>query len=520
MSSENDFFSDEMGLIWVQPDGPNTTVFPLFCYDIDGLDEPGGPVTTRLCRDANGNWQRVHRSQGSPGDATATIETWLPKTQGWLQKQADRRCPMSIYLHHTQCPPFDVFLNYDAGQLLQGAIIETRSKGNLVRTRADPEAGTETPSMSFDLNGGYPAPEYWPLVTTVRTAAEDEPFRDIAFCNKARCAGVCGNLQDVCEFGIAVPDSATSPSLAEAWYTVNGGAAWAAMAAGPFIADEDIASTTCFYIDRETIRVVVARGTTDGANPAEIGYADFDTVAQTFGAWHTVNVGTTVGEYVMHGGAMFSLDGRHIWLCTDKGAVYFSDDNALTWIDQNAPTPSPAETLYCIHFVDANYGICGGGTTGASSVFLYTSDGGEHWNLGTGPVAQIITGVSTLDSNRLWSVHENGTVYYSINFGVGWVQRVLPTAATALGNVMFVDHYAGAIVGNHNDGVDDYGIVYRTFNGGANWEAYVAPTAFDSALSYYGLNAVWMCSYNEIYAIGEVSDSVGLILELENVKPS
>lgn len=516
MPTYDSYFDGDMGVVWLQPGGPNTPCYPIPCYNLDGVDAPMGDTTTRLCKAGDGTFHVVHRAQGSAGESTFTLETWLPKSRDYLQIQARRRCPMPIYLHHQHCGRPDTFLNYDHGELLAGGLITNKTKGAQVRGMQDAGDGAaDMATLSWDISA-EPLPEdYWPLVPTLRTISEDEPLRDIAFSMDGRCGGgPCGALQDDCERGNIAADAASGVS-ADVWSTVNGWGTGAAIATDPFAADEDVSSVTRFDLDRDTVRLIAVRGTTDGANPAEVGYVDYDRVAGTWGAWTTVNVGATNGEFAVHGGALFSLNGTHIWLCTDQGNIFFSNDNGLTWTDQNAPTPvGGAEELFCIDFVDERYGMCVGGTTGASSVLLTTTDGGEHWNLGTGPLAKILTGVSVIDGHRAWVVEEDGTAYYTNNFGVAWTQRTLPLAATAAGDVMFIDEYCGAIVGNYNTGGSDYGIIYRTFNGGQDWETYVHDTAFDGALEYYGLNAVWVCDYNHIFAVGEVSNSVGLIMEL------
>ena len=196
----NEYFDDFMGMIWVQPDGPNTTVYPLACHDTDGIDEPLGDVTTRYCRQYDGSWQAVNRAQGTPGDVSFDIETWKAKQISWLQMQADRRCPLGVYFHHAFCGRSDVFLNYDQGKLAQDSIITNKSYSNMARGRAEPGAAPEKTSQTFTLTAGYPAPEYYKLVYTTVTLpdTETEPLRDIAFCNALQCRGPCGAFADIC----------------------------------------------------------------------------------------------------------------------------------------------------------------------------------------------------------------------------------------------------------------------------------------------------------------------------------
>lgn len=516
-TSKNNYFDGDMGTIWVQPAGANSESYPILCANLDAVDAPLGDTTTRMCKGADGRYLTVHRAQGTPGEATATIETWLPKARDYLQRQVSRRCPMPVYLHHLHCGRPDTYLNYEYGVRLANGIFTSKGKGGLVRGMVDAGDGAaDMATQSFDVSGEPMPVDYWPLVITDRSnIAEDEPLRDLGFREDARCLGPCGALQDGCERGMIVADAATGVT-AEVWATANGWAAGAALPTDPFAADEDVASLVMFPLDRSTIRMIVVRGTTDGANPAEVAYVDYDIPTNTPGAWTTVNVGATNGEYAVHGGALFAFDASHVWLCTDQGNIFFSDDAGLSWTDQAAPTPvGGAEELYCVRFLDYNYGVCVGGTTGASSVYLTTTDGGAHWTLGTGAAAKILTGCDLVDTNRVWASDEDGGLWYSNDFGINWTERtLLSKTPSALGDVVFINEFDGAACGNYNDGADDYGAVYRTFDGGEHWEAYVASTEFDGALEYYGLNAVWMCDTNHIFAVGEIVNSLGLILEL------
>jgi photosystem II stability/assembly factor-like uncharacterized protein len=470
-----DYFDDVQGMVWVQPDGPNTTVYPLACHNLDAIDGSLGGVTTRYCRTATGGWSSVARSQGSPGDVTGTIEAWLGKTQSWLQLIAERRCPFAVYIHHTDCERDDIFLNYDHGELLQDTIITSRSKGALVKTTAVGEEDSSPSTMSFDVNASHPINEYWPLVEFYRSIAEDEALRDIAFCNEPRCIGACGAAEEICTDGVIVADAATGLT-AEIWFTVDGGATWTPSATDPFIADMDVNSVVCFQIGRGVMRTLVQRGTTSGANLTEISYSD-----DSGGTWTNVDVtGTTAGSFGVHSGGLFALDHRHIWCGNDQGEICFSDDAGATWTDQGAPG---TDDIYYIHFADSSYGFA----VGDAQASLYTNDGGDHWTAtatAAGDLAtDVLTCVATLDSMRAWvgvsTAAGEGELWYTNDAGATWTERTLPLAATDIGDVMFIDSYCGYATGIYNDGADDYPVIYRTFNGGMDWEYLIGNTALD-----------------------------------------
>lgn len=512
-----DYFDADAGIIWVQPDGPNTEPQPLLCHNLDSIDEPLGDTATRLCRTAAGGFKAVHRSQGFPGEGTFTIEAWLPKTRGWLQRQVARRCPIPVYVHMVSCGRKDLFLNYDYGELGKNAMITSRGKASLVRASADAgEGAADMSMMTFDMSVEPLSPEYWKLVESRRTIAEDEDLRDIAFCNPGQCLGPCGALEDICTDGAIVTDAtAGSPSnTADVWFTVDGGATWTLGGADPFAGGEDIASVVCFQIDRNTTRHLVARGTLDGTAVMEIAYSD-----DAGTTWTNVNVGTTTSEFAMHSGALFALNSRNIWLVTDQGNVYYSSDAGLTWTDQGAPIPGAGvEELYYVHFIDENYGW----TVGDNNHAMYTTDGGEHWTIVTGPGGAFdLTCVATIDAFRVWVGRGGGTgsLWFSNNSGTNWTQRALPNEGgtiTYIGDVDFVDEFCGAVCGIIEIAATDYPIIWRTFNGGFSWEPYYdANNALDGAVNHQGNNAVWVCDYNHMYAVGEVSDATGVVAELE-----
>jgi photosystem II stability/assembly factor-like uncharacterized protein len=503
-----DYFTDLMGMIWVQPGGPNTRPYPLFCHDLGDVDEPLGDVTTTLCQNAMGQWEVAHRSQGAPSSSTFTIETWLRKTRMWLQKQVERRCEIPVYVHWSECPPADVFLNYEEGLQLQDSYITNKSLSDSVKRRGEEGQEPTMVGQAFDLTSIPIPPHYWKLVKSIPTIAEEEALNDIAFCNAGRCDGPCGAQEDIGTDGIIVADF-TTDAAADVWFTENGWGTGTAATTPPYAVNMAIASAVCFYIDRDAVRHVVARGTLDGG-PADIAYSDDAGLT----AWTIVDVGDTNDEHAVHGGALFALDQHNIWLCTDQGNIFKSEDAAVSWPDQNAPIPvGGAEALYCIDFVDSNFGMCVGGTTGVSSVLLTTTDGGEHWTLGTGPAAAILTGVSVIDSIHAWVTTEAGALYYTDDFGLTWTARVLPSTPDALGDVDFLDRYNGTTAGFETVSGAELATIWRTFDGGFSWEEYQHDTAFDSAATY-GLNSVVMLDPNHIFAVGEPVDSLGLIMEL------
>lgn len=516
--SVDNYFDEFQGVLWVQPDGPNTEPVPIVCATVDAVDQPLGDVTRRYCRTGSGGQVTVKISQGTPGAVTFDIVLWKSNIRNALQKAAAKRvrgqvCPIGVYIHHGVCGRLDVFLNYATTQVFQDAILTTKGTGNNARGQQESNDTPEMVSQTFSIDADPDSPELYSalLNTTTACAAEAEPFRALAICSEARCnIGVCGAPADRCD-EIHVVADATGAAVADGYVSTNGMSSCAAWTAQPFAVGEDIAALRCFIVNGTDERLIAARGTTDAGNPAEIAWSDDGGVT-----WNNVNVGAINGEYALHSQALFILDYRNIWLGTDLGNVYFSDDAGLTWTDQNAPVPGAGEGLYAIHGVDENYlwGV-GGDRVAPTGYYIQTTDGGEHWNLATAePAVEVGNWVQVLDGQRLWVGLDDGRVFYSLNWGTTWVQRVLPVALTNSGAGLFINPYIGAI-GGYKAGVGN-GVptILRTFNGGFDWEEFNLVDEFGAAVEYYGVNDLAACDENHWIAAVEADATASRVWQL------
>lgn len=510
MENDKNFFDEFQSYIFVQPGGPHPAapLYPLFCHDVDGIDEPQGDVTRRLCRQGDGSFKTVHATQATPGATTMTVEAWYGKTASWLDDQVKQKCPMPYYFHHMLCGRQDVFLNYDRAKLVQEGLVTNRSSSNMVRTRADEGDEPEMTGRSWDINGDIDSPEYWKLVETEidlldGSDTQDVPLLDIYMDSDRRCLGNCGPEKAIGTTGAVVGPN-VGAVIANAWFTDN---AWATgdhtILPGPFAASEIISSVVRFPITGTTFRTLVACGTAAVAG-LRVGYSDDEGVT-----WTVVALNASGTEMVPHGGALFAFNERAVWLGTNEGDIHFSSDGGVTWTQQITPTPG-ANGINAINFVDENNGAAVGGATGASEWKLITTDGGEHWNnmAGAAQAAVMATGVAMISTNHIQTCWEDGDLWYSLDAGVTWAQKVLAVAMAEAGDLMYIDEHCGAIVGVDSS---DYAVMQRTFSGGSEWESFTHGTAFDSVANY-GLNAVWVVDYNIIYAVGDLVSTEALFL--------
>ncbi len=517
MPTANDIYDQYDGDVWVQPDGPNTEPLPLACAEVGDISTPVGDVSRRFCRQVDGTITTVNTTQGTPSSITFDVMLWKTKIRNSIQKAKDNRCPIPIYVRNGHCGRPAVFLSYDMYTVYMDSFVNSRTESSPARQRVEENDSPTDISLTYSLSADPNSPDIYRLISTLievpsTGTAEDEPFRDIASCSTPRCfSGACGAQVEACDHLEIVTDAAAAGS-ADGYRSADGGSTFAVWAAQPFAADEHISGVECFDISETVTRILVARGTTDGANPAEVAYSD-----DNGATWTTANVGATNGQYVSFGGALFALDYRHIWCGMDDGEIWFSGDGGVTWTQQSTPTPGASEEIRHIDFIDVNYGwAVGGFATTPTGLFWNTVDGGAHWNAAvTEPKVEVGNWVSVIDGQRVWVGLDDGTVYYSLNWGTTWAARTLPSAMSNQGDGQFLNAYIGALCGWKAGSGNGVAVVMRTFDGGYSWEEFNIATEFDSAPAYAGLNALWMCSANQILAVGEAIDSASVLWQLE-----
>lgn len=287
-----------------------------------------------------------------------------------------------------------------------------------------------------------------------RVAITDtEDITGIAVCGEDRCEGDCGASQQLSDYIFLATKAlaASAANVAQVLVSIRG-AAFAATAADPFGGGEDIQGIVCFRVGRDTIRVMVARGTTDAGNAAEIAFSDDDG-----DTWTSVDVGVINGEYVSNGHALFALDRYHIWLGTDGGNIYFSSDAGVTWTLQEAAAIS-ATDIVGISFVSADIGFAG--YTGGE--VAKTTDGsqtGASWAAVTATAVAGMRDLHAISPFFVWVVGTGG-MYYSHDAGVTWNTRNTLVIAA----VDFLNELEGIAAGEASSG-----LIYQTLNGGYDW---------------------------------------------------
>jgi len=516
--ARNDYWSDDEARLFIQRDGPGTALEPVVCVDVGDSDEPQGDMTRETRPDPRGSNKHMvaFRGQGSPGETSLQFTLPRFKAADVFDELARRRCPVSFYYLQKTCGRRDAFLPFTDdedfyGYVAKNGYLTTKGRTGQMMRHADQSApaGTmRTYTLSYEELSNF-----FKLSTMRRVTAEDQILCDIWFYNEQTCGGPCGDALDVCEIG-AISSAGEVAVEADILLTTDGGVTWTAAAAQPFAVAEDAGALGGYNLGAGNYRVIVCRATTDGANPAEIGYSD-----DAGATWSTVNVGATNGEFMTGPESMFQRTPDELWICTDTGAgaagaIYRSRDGALTWTQM---MNSATDALNSIKCYNERVMLAVGDT----NEILATYDGGDTWTSITGPAAMAAVDAlcCAAMTEKHWLVgYEGGQLYQTQNGGISWeaitlgatVGGVAVTSVDAVRGLHNLDDHCVFATIEVTSGGNTFGVIMRSVTGGESgtWESFATPVLVAST----GLQGVHACHYDKVFGVGGVA-TTGMILE-------
>lgn len=481
--ADSKIYTAKRGAIWLQLK-PAGVPYYLGCHSIDDIEEAYGDKELRRCYGPDGKFKVIGEIESPPDPITTTLTTNIGKTRDWLEKLL---APATLFIHQRENGRADIFTNYSRVTIIKNMSLTTKTLTGLVHASAD--ASSE---HSFEVSAYPPSLSIFKLVTQRISQSELNAINDVKFYQLPDKKAYL--LEDLYKYGVAACDAGSGVS-ANVLISSDSGGSWTASATDPFASDEHIASVVVFPVSGSTVRIMVARGTTDPANPMEIAFSD-----DQGATWTNVNVGTVNALFAQSPRALFALDLYHIWLVTDGGYVFFSEDGGISWETQDAGVVT-IQNLHAVHFSDSNIGFAGG----ENNALMKTTDGGNIWSSITAPsghTADTITAVFVSDEEIVWIGYNDGSLYYSEDGGNTWIKSTMSDSGTReIKDLVFIDESIGFVIQNVDTTVGSVtsttGHLYRTFNGGKDWEEFVAPTNL-------GLNSVCPINENLAFAAGEV----------------
>jgi len=488
MASTEIFHSKTSGALWILPDGPNTKPEYLPCYDLEDISESRGGITLIQCIDAKGQYQQLGSTQDAPEPTTLQLGTFIGKVADFLEQV---QCPFPLLVHLRTCGRADSFENYDRTYIVPVQNITGVTLSGLVRKDEDVVA-----MHTFDVEALPSITRIFRLTALEESVNEVADVNDIVFLDEFQCAD-CGIPDNGCTYGFAVTDAdAGSPSDTASVLTLAPGVAgWQPTAADPFAAGEDIASVVVFKVGLNTTRILVARGTTDAGNPAEVAYSD-----DNGATWTLANVGTVNGQFATGAKTLFAFNRYDIWLATSAGYIYHSEDGGANWTAQESGVITSAN-YNVIRFVNPNVGYA----VAADGVVVKTVNGGTTWGSVTSPGANAITSLAVITTSKLWVGTTIGGLFYSNDGGTTWTARDFggaTGAGTDVQDIVFVNDFVGFLTQTATGA----GTVYFTINGGFSWELQTGvPTNT-------GINSLYACDANNVYAAANVGTIISLTM--------
>lgn len=481
------------GSLFVQPSGPNTDVYYLGCYDLDEVEESFGEITLLQCFDETGQYVTRGFTESAPEPISVTLGTWTGKRREYLEQIV---CPAALYAQLRCDGRADLFDNWERGIALDLAKITSRTLTDWVRRNEESDGAMS----SFTGQALPPIQDFFALEGNRVSAAELGAMNNIVFYSDLSCPGAgCGSPTTKCQYGVITTDAlaGSASAVANVMWTTDG-ATFTAGAADPFGADEDVVGLVAVPLNRTTTRIIVGRGSTDVAAPAEIAYTD-----DSGTTWTVVNVGSTNGQFFNDSGALFAIDKSKIFAVTTGGYIYESNDAGASWTARESGVIGVG-AYNAVWFKDRFTGIA----VGVSDLIAKTIDGGRTWSAATSPASGV--NLTTVNYNGLywWIGTSNGRFYYSNNDGTTWTRRQGFTGdgLGAMDSIRFLNKY----IGFASQTITSVGYVLYTRDGGRNWNRLTVQ-------ANAGLNDLFVCSNAQAWGVGEVVSATGFIMKLQEV---
>lgn len=481
--------------LWVLPGGPNSQPRFLGCHAISSATKPKGNNTLIHCPDPvnPGKYVVSTKTKSAPGLVTYSIES---KMYGLFDYLENLDCPVPIIAQAVDCAPKNEFWNWRRAFIFLNSDNVQEGLSNLLSGGED-----ENPvMMSFDMEADDML-RLAPLrIARDSSIAETQALNHIFACDQDICAGPCGSVNEHCSTLYAVSDPLTGSALNTATVWIMSDGSWTPADADPFALNESIAAGVCFAVDRLTTRLLVFRGTTDVAAPAEAAYSDDDGAT-----WTLVSIGSDNGEFIPSAKAVYAINQNNIWVGTDSGRIYFSNNGGGSWTVQENQGIHVAAWNW-VHMIDDRNGWAGG----AADVIATTNDGGQVWSQvnSTGQGGDIRAG-AVIDTNTAWVGTDDGEIFFTNNAGVTWTQRVgwAGSGVGAVDDIRFVNNMVGFMSVRNGAAKST---ILQTRTGGYNWEVIETP-------NNSGINSLIVCGLRLVYGVGEVSGSGPVIYKLQPV---
>lgn len=467
------YTSKDNGYLYIQPSSPGTKVYPLECFDLEDLAQSNGGITLIQCINEYGQYETLGATVAPPEPVSTSLGTYLGEVAEYMEYVS---CPFGLYVT-LGCGKKGNFDSWERAMLVDVRAVTNINYSGLVRKEEDVPA-----MVTFDIEGSAGIGRFYRLSSAPQSidAAVTGNINSMKFSDDISCWSSCGETVGECEKGIAVTVGGTAATANVLLSPEFGGTSdWAATAADPFAVAEDIADGLIVKTGRNTDRIITVRGTTDAGNPMEIAWSD-----DNGATWNLVDVGSTDGEFAVKKGALFALSSYDIYLVSNLGRIYKSEDGGLTWtVKEDANITTSAYNA--IKMLNPNLGYA----VGTSGLVVKTIDGGKTWGQ-TGAVAgsNDLYSVEPISSKRVIVGSTLGVSYETTNGGETWTATQHLDATANVNDIQALDQYYIVIANGET--------VQFTINGGFSWDTIDDTTNLHSS----DMVSVNICSTRKVFS--------------------
>ncbi len=479
--------------------GPANVPIYQGCWMAGSITRPKGEPTIVTCPDPNqfGAFKIVDKIPGELGLPEVTVTARYVQDASDLLKFLSQGCDVDLQIHIGRCKnPQDYLEGWEKILVLEAAQPGDYSVADFGAL----EQGDQNP-----INEEMP---FWgeELYEILKMAYEEQAETEaeleviaIIICDAISC-GLCAIPSDGCDvvFALTASIGASPGAAAEVIFTGDGGTIWGDTLITTLPGGRDPSDLACVGVNL----IVISQ------DDDSLHYAPTSDILEGTETWTEVTIGfETTGSPI----AIISLSPRHTWIVAENGYVYFTED-PTAGVTIQTPGSVTTEDLLAIHGYDINNLVA----VGENDTVIVTRNGGDTWAVPTNTPNDGVnlTAVWMRGPDEWFVGAADGTLWYTLDAGLNWIQKVLPGQATitSIQDIKFSTPTVGYIAAYASG--TPIGRILRTISGGNEW--YVSPEGNIALPPNDRINEIAICEAdpNIIYAGGLADDGEdGIVLK-------